>query len=130
MQTTAVAEIALISVVMLALDVVWLTSQNAYHRQVFAGVQGQPMVARLWSAAIVYALMIAGLWWFVVSETEDWRAAGLRGAVLGAVVYGVYDFTNHATLARYPAYMAVSDFIWGAVLFGITAATVKAVLQS
>ncbi len=129
MQTNTVAEIALIAVVMLALDAVWLTGQNAYHRQVFAAVQGQPMVFRVGSAAVVYALMIAGLWWFVVRETEDWRAAGLRGAALGAVVYGVYDFTNHATLARYPLYMAVSDLAWGAVLFGLTAAVTKALLQ-
>jgi uncharacterized membrane protein len=128
MQTNTVAEIALIAVVMLVLDAVWLTGQNAYHRQVFAAVQGRPMVFRAGSAAMVYALMIAGLWWFVVRETEDWCAAGLRGAVLGAVVYGVYDFTNHATLARYPLYMALSDFAWGTVLFGLTAATVKALL--
>jgi uncharacterized membrane protein len=129
MNTNTFAELGLIAVVMLALDAAWLMGQNAYHRQVFAAVQGQPMVFRAGSAAIVYALMIAGLWWFVVSETEDWRSAGLRGAVLGAVVYGVYDFTNHATLARYPLYMAVSDFVWGAVLFGTTAAVTKALLQ-
>jgi uncharacterized membrane protein len=122
------AEIAMIAVIMLVLDAVWLTGQNAYHRQVFAAVQGQPMAFRLGSAAIVYALMIAGLWWFVVSETENWKSAGLRGAALGAVVYGVYDFTNHATLVGYPIYMAVSDFAWGAVLFGTTAAVTKAVL--
>jgi uncharacterized membrane protein len=120
-------EIAVISAVMLGLDGVWLASQNAYHRQVFAAVQGQPMAVRLGSAAVVYALMVAGLWWFVVRETEDWRAAGLRGAALGAVVYGVYDFTNYATLVRYPLYMAVTDFLWGAVLFGTTAAVTKAI---
>jgi uncharacterized membrane protein len=39
--------------------------------------------------------------------------AAAYGALLGFVVYGVYDFTNLATLRHYPVKLAIVDVAWG-----------------
>jgi len=43
-----------------------------------------------------------------------------EGAFLGGIIYGVYDFTNHAILTNYSMALAVMDMVWGAILCGTT----------
>lgn len=117
-----IKQLAAIAILMLILDGVWLTSRNAYHQGVFQAIQGSPLQARLTAGLFVYVLMILGLWYFVVRPASSWQTAAAQGAALGAVVYGTYDFTNYATLTRYPLAFAVSDTIWGSALFAVTAA--------
>jgi uncharacterized membrane protein len=116
-------EILTVSAVMLVLDAIWLTANNATHRTIFAAIQGQPMVIRWIPAGIVYILMIAATWYLAVEPATDWKEAAGRGALLGAAMYGVYDMTNYATLAKYPLSFALTDMAWGTFLCG-TAATV------
>jgi uncharacterized membrane protein len=122
------SQLATVAVVMLLLDAVWLTANNAYHRQVFAAIQGKPMSVRLVPAAIVYLLMIGAVWFFAVESAQSWQEAAGRGALIGLAMYGVYDMTNYATLSNYPIYFAVSDMLWGAFLCATTAAIAKAVV--
>jgi uncharacterized membrane protein len=107
---------------MIALDAVWLTALQPVIRRAFATIQGQPLQFRWWPSALVYVLMIAGLWFFAIQPATSWIDAAGRGGALGALVYGVYDFTNYATLVRYPLHLALGDWAWGTFLFGVTAA--------
>lgn len=117
------AQILTVGLVILALDAVWLTGNAAFHRQVFATIQGSPLQVRVVPAAISYALMIAGVWFFAVKPSgTDWLAAAGRGAALGALMYGVYDMTNLATLTKYPMRYAITDMIWGTALCATVAA--------
>ena len=50
-----------------------------------------------------------------------WYAATLAGAVLGALAYGTYEFTNYATLARWSPGMVALDVAWGTALTGLSA---------
>jgi uncharacterized membrane protein len=118
-------EVLTVTAVMLALDAVWLTANNATHRTVFAAIQGQPMTIRWIPAAIVYVLMIAATWYLAVEPSAGWQEAAGRGAVLGAAMYGVYDFTNYATLTKYPLSFAITDMIWGTVLCATVAGLAK-----
>ena len=119
----AFAQILTVGLIILALDAVWLTANAAFHRQVFAMIQGSPLKVRMGAAAAAYALMIAGVWFLAVRPSgDDWLAAAGRGAVLGAVMYGVYDMTNLATLTKYPLNYAIPDMIWGTVLCAVVAA--------
>lgn len=115
-------EILTVAAVMLVLDAIWLTANNATHRTIFAAIQGQPMVIRYVPAAIVYALMIAATWYLAVEPSATPLAAAGRGALLGAAMYGVYDMTNYATLAKYPLSFAVTDMAWGTFLCATAAA--------
>ena len=117
--------IALLAVaaVMLILDAGWLTANNAYHRKDFAALQGSPLEARLIPAAAVYVIMIVAVWFFAVQPAVSVTDAAGRGALIGLAMYGVYDFTNYATLTRYPLFYALTDVAWGTVLCAATAAT-------
>jgi uncharacterized membrane protein len=116
-------QIAIIAVVMVALDAVWLAYVAPTFRTMVAAIQKSPMQIRWIPAAIVYVLMIAGLWWFVVRPATSWESAAANGAALGAVVYGVYDMTNLTTLTNYSPAVAIKDMAWGSFLFAATAAT-------
>lgn len=118
-----ISQILTVAFLMLGMDAAWLTANAAFHRQVFAMIQGSPLKARLGPAIAAYALMIAGVWFFAVQPSgADWIAAAGRGAAIGAVMYGVYDMTNLATLTKYPLNYAVTDMIWGTVLCAVVAA--------
>ena len=114
--------IAAVAVIMLAMDAGWLTYNAAYHRQVFAALQGSPLQVRIPAAVATYALMIAGVWFFAVRSSTSWTEAAGKGAGIGLVMYGLYDLTNYATLTRYPPGYAFSDMAWGTFLCAVTAA--------
>lgn len=122
METQAVRQLATIATVMVVMDAAWLTYLTPTFRKMIAAIQGVPMQIRWFPASLVYILMIAGLWWFVVRPATDWRAAAANGAALGAVVYGVYDLTNYSTIAKYSPAVAAMDIVWGSFLFATTAA--------
>jgi uncharacterized membrane protein len=118
-----IAQLLTVALVILAMDAVWLTANAAFHRQVFATIQGSPLKVYTPAAVASYALMIFGVWFLAVRPSEtDWLAAAGRGAALGLVMYGVYDMTNLATLTKYPLNYAITDMIWGTVLCAVTAA--------
>lgn len=119
---STVTALATLTVVMLILDSVWLSYVAPSFRSMVAAIQGRPLQINWVAAAVVYALMIAGLWWFVVRTAADWETAAIQGAALGAVVYGVYDFTNLSTISGWHVSMAVQDWMWGTFLFAASAA--------
>jgi len=108
--------------VLLAMDAVWLSSTAAQSRAMFAKLQGQPLEIRWIPAAFVYTLMVVAVWYFAVEPSKTVTDAGTKGAILGATMYGLYDFTNYATLTQYPLWFAVQDMIWGTVLMATAAA--------
>jgi len=120
-----IQQLAIITVVILFADAVWLTATAASTRQIFAAIQGQPLTIRWIPAVAVYVIMIAAVWFFAVEPSADWLGAAGRGAALGLAAYGIYDLTNYASLAKYPLSFALTDMTWGAVLFGVAAATAK-----
>lgn len=111
-----------VAVIMLVMDGLWLTYRAAYHRQVFAAIQGSPLQLRIPAAAATYALMIAGVWFFAVRSSTSWTEAAGRGAGVGLLMYGLYDLTNYATLSRYPLQFTLSDMAWGTFLCAVVAA--------
>ena len=45
----------------------------------------------------------------------------LAGALLGAMAYGTYEFTNFATLKDWHWRMVALDLAWGTALTGVSA---------
>lgn len=120
-----ITQLATITVVMLVLDVTWLTATAASSRQIIAKIQGKPLEIRWLGTAAVYVVMVAALWFFAVEPSKTWYEAAGRGALLGFAMYGVYDLTNYATLKDYPIQFALTDMAWGTYLFAVTAAAAR-----
>ena len=76
-------------------------------------------------AVAFYLLYVAGVVWMVsLPALRDGGVAqaALNGAVLGAMAYGTYEFTNKATLKGWDWSMVATDWAWGTVLTATTAA--------
>ena len=78
-------------------------------------------------AIIVYVLMAAGFTVFVYPQLslENGVNVFLKSALMGLVVYGVYDMTNLAILKNYPLPFALVDMAWGSFAFGAVGLIVK-----
>lgn len=82
----------------------------------------------LWAAVVVYILISAGIVFFALPKLLPsdtfWMAAGW-GFLFGVIIYGVYDFTNYTTLAKWPVILCVVDVLWGGVLCGLLTGIAK-----
>jgi len=78
-----------------------------------------------WGPAMVfYLLYVAGLIWLVslpALRSGNLAQALLGGAVVGAMAYGTYEFTNYATLRAWAPQMVAVDLVWGTILTGFSA---------
>ena len=111
------------AVVFLALDAVML---KTVMRPLFEQQLGTWLLDefRLRPAIAFYLLYIAGLLWLVslpALRSGMPVQALIGGAVLGAMAYGTYEFTNYATLRAWSAQMVALDVTWGSFLTGMSA---------
>lgn len=79
---------------------------------------------RIGPAIAFYLFYVGGVLWFVSYPALRSGVpvnALIGGAVLGAMAYGTYEFTNYATLRDWSLQMVAADLTWGAVLTGVSA---------
>ena len=73
-----------------------------------------------WSALLVYVLLALGITIFVIPLSHCKSDAFIYGAALGAITYGVYDFTCLAIFKNWPLKVSFIDWGWGTFLCGLT----------
>lgn len=72
------------------------------------------------TAITVYTLLILGIMVFVLPRANrNSKRGAFWGAVYGAIIYGIYDFTNYSTLNGWPMTISLVDIGWGIVYCGI-----------
>lgn len=80
---------------------------------------------RLGPALLFYAFYIACLIWFVsfpaLQDSRSLLWVFGSAALIGAMGYGTYEFTNLATLKDWTWRMVATDLTWGTVLTGTSA---------
>lgn len=113
----------LTAAIFLGLDAVMLITTM---RPLFAAhLQGVLLAdMRAGPAALFYAGYIAGLLALVSVPALNARRpaqAALRGAVLGAMAYGTFEFTAYAILSPWVLQMVITDTLWGTFLTGFAA---------
>lgn len=98
-------------------DFVWFSvSFKRLYKPQFVKMQKR-VYMRIWSAILVW-LLLGFLVSFLLQKIDDPKTAAYTGLIVGFVVYGVYNFTNYATLINYSLSVAVIDSIWGAFALG------------
>ena len=71
--------------------------------------------------ASAYILLSTALCVFAVKEKHPLTAMR-QGALLGLIIYGVYDFTNLAVFGKaYGIKLATADLCWGTFVMGTSA---------
>jgi len=113
------------SVIFLSLDILWIgfIAKSIYIDSLksFLRLSGDSLNPVLLSVLFVYIVLIAGLLLFPIDKAANSAVkALLYGFCFGVVVYGTYDFTNHALINNWPLKTSIIDTIWGGVICGIT----------
>jgi uncharacterized membrane protein len=117
-------QLLLILFVMLALDSVYLYFTKSIFGQMVAKIQRTALEFKMVGAVVVYLLLAIGLYVFVIEPQKSlWHAA-----LLGLVIYGVYDFTSYAILKKYDLNVAIMDMVWGSVLMTATTYVFRALM--
>lgn len=70
------------------------------------------------SSIIAWFLIALGIVYFVNPYSKNKKQSFERGAILGLVIYGVYDLTNYAIIQNWTISMTLIDIIWGMILCG------------
>lgn len=79
-------------------------------------VEGGSIAITLWAGLIAWFIIAIGVYVFAIQPSSTLTSAMLLGALLGFVIYGVYDFTNLSFLVGYPKLFILVDVIWGSVV--------------
>lgn len=108
--------------VFLAADAVMLRTvmQPLFARHLGDALLDSP---RLVPAVAFYLFYLAGAVWLVSLPALRAGApmqALANGALLGAIAYGTYEFTNLATLRDWSWQQVAVDGLWGTVLTGVS----------
>lgn len=84
-------------------------------------LDGTSLSARLIPAIIVYVLFAILIWFIVLPLSNNEPSFSFfYGALLGFVVYGIYDMTNLAVLKDWTYFIAIIDWLWGTFLCAVT----------
>ena len=121
------------TVTFMVLDGLWLgLVMNRFYRTQLAPIArlDDGGMAPNWPAALaVWVLLGTGIALFVMPRASTTAQAAMYGALFGFVVYGVYDFTNYATLRQWPFAVVLADVAWGAAATGTCAAVARIVTR-
>ena len=98
------------ALIIAVIDLPYLLLVSAQFRPMIQTIQGSALQFRMWAAIPVYL----GLGYLLTLPTS-WRQA----ALVGSATYAVYDFTNLATLTKYPLMFALQDTLWGGALMAL-----------
>jgi uncharacterized membrane protein len=114
------------------LDGLWLgVLMRSFYREQLGPIarMSEGGLAPIWPvAALVYVLLALGIAVFVTPRAGGLGSALAFGALFGLVAYGVYDLTNHSTLARWPTAVTLTDIAWGTVSCAVVAAATWALV--
>jgi uncharacterized membrane protein len=108
------------ALIFVVLDGIYLNLIRGYFNKQINAVQGSDIKVDFVAAAITYIFLIFGLNYFILSNNGSVKDA----ALLGLVIYAVYEFTNKALLKNWSYTTAVMDTAWGATLFALTTAII------
>jgi uncharacterized membrane protein len=112
------------AITMLLLDSVYLKSMSGYYGEQIEKVQRTVMKIKPEGVVACYLFLVFGLYYFILRENRPITDA----IILGIIIYGVYDATTYAVLKDWSPFLAISDTIWGGILFGLTSYVTYAIM--
>jgi len=108
------------AITMLMLDGLYLNAIGTQYGEQVAKVQRTAMNIKMSGVVACYIFLIVGLYYFILKENRSIFDAFL----LGIVIYGVYDATTYAIFKHWSPVLAITDTLWGGILFALTTAVV------
>jgi len=106
----------LAAVIFVVLDGIYLNLVKGYFNQQIQKIQGSPIQINIIYVGITYIFLIFGLIYFIIEKHKSVKDA----ALLGFVIYGVYEFTSISLLKNWSLLTVIMDTTWGTILFALT----------
>ncbi len=109
--------VVIVAILILGIDLVWIgyIAKPLFSKTV-QRIQGQPLKFNPVGAVIAYLIMIVGTYFLVAERARTPKEAAMTGAILGLVMYGVFDFTNMAIFRNWDWKTTIIDVTWGTFL--------------
>lgn len=109
-------EYLLSAIIFIVLDGLYLQIIKNYFGNQIKIIQGTDMKVNLIPAAITYVFLIFGLNYFIIKKRRSIKDA----ALLGLIIYAVYELTNYALFTKWSILTVIIDTTWGSILFALT----------
>ena len=109
-------QILVSGITMLVLDAFYLSTFSQFFNHLVWTIQRKKIQMKLLGAIGCYLLLIFGLNYFIIAPKRSVADAFL----LGLVIYGVYETTNYAILAKWNLKAVALDTLWGGILLALT----------
>ena len=111
---------------LITLDALWLgwIMQSFYLRELslVARIQNGSWDTLYWALPGVYLLLAFGIQFFCTHLALSRIQSAFKGALLGLVIYGVYEYTNLALVKNWSMSAALIDILWGVILCSVAGA--------
>ena len=114
--------IVLSIVLFLVLDALFIGAMMKNWQSLLLRVQGEKLEVKMLSAIGAYIVMVLAWVYFVYKPYLVHKNIGTAvktGAVLGFVIYGIFELTNHAIIKKWDFSFVVMDTVWGSVLYAL-----------
>lgn len=102
--------------VLIIIDYIYLSLTGHTFKNMVKTIQKAPVIVRYNGAVASYILILLGLYFFILKQKKHPKEA----ALLGFIIYGVFDAVNYALFSKYDLKIGIMDAIWGGILFYIT----------
>jgi uncharacterized membrane protein len=116
--------------IFMVMDVCYIYIVKTRYMQMISNIQqGDHIAIRVYAIILCYIFVIGGLVFYVIPYAKKLKGnrhislkdtlyyAFTVGGVFGAIVYGVYNLTNLSLFKYFSLTLAITDIIWGVVLY-------------
>lgn len=102
-------------IVYFAFELSYLSFTLPIYSKNLKAVQGKHWPANVTYTILAYLIIIMVLWYFLIRgiRQKKLEALCLDATMLAIAIFGVYNFTNLATLKNYDPSVALLDILWG-----------------
>jgi uncharacterized membrane protein len=110
--------------VLLVIDGLWIgLYASKKWSELVQNLTKEPMKVKIHWAVLAYLCMGLAVYFFTLPliKEKGIKIGALYGALIGFIIYGIFDYTNLAILGdRYTLSTALIDIVWGTFLMSIS----------
>ena len=118
LEDSATMKITIIFIMFILVDFLYIYSFGNYFNSMIRDIQGYSIEMNTQffvGCFVVYNLLALAMYYFIILPNKGIGYAFF----LGLIIYGSFDFTNYAMFKKYKWQIAVTDMLWGGILFSI-----------
>jgi uncharacterized membrane protein len=119
----------------LVIDFLWIgvLMKDFYLKEygVLARLMNGSLSPRMLYVILAYVALLIGYIFFIYPNATSGTLikAIVYGVLFGFVVYGVFDFTNYATLERWTLKATIIDLLWGMFVSGFMSGLISIIYK-